>query len=231
MESEYCDTEVLKCVDRECYSDLDCALEHVCLERKCEIDVEADRDQDSVPDVIDLCPTLADRMQEDSDLDMIGDACDEDDDRDGVIDVSDNCRLIKNPNQGDADFDGEGNACDLEIKGTDLVGRLNALEIKLSSYVGSTIELLGSPISAMIQEDGFFKFEQAVTESPNISLKINLKGYEETLETAYVNLKTSTYDLGRIDLLPLRVDLKGKVYKELSNQHDQIMVSSLINQQ
>jgi hypothetical protein len=57
-----------------------------------------DRDDDDVPDEVDVCPDLADATQEDLDLDGVGDACD-------------NCPTEPNPDQADANADGEGDAC------------------------------------------------------------------------------------------------------------------------
>jgi hypothetical protein len=49
--------------------------------------------------------------QYDSDVDGVGDACD-DRDRDGLLDMYDNCPGTANPSQGDHDYDGIGDSCD-----------------------------------------------------------------------------------------------------------------------
>lgn len=80
-----------------------------------------DTDGDGTPDVLDLCPGIADE-QRDRDGDAIGDACDnapllpnraqEDRDRDGIGDAEDNCPDTANPDQKDTDFNGIGWLCD-----------------------------------------------------------------------------------------------------------------------
>jgi hypothetical protein len=70
-----------------------------------------DQDNDMIPDFEDNCPTIANREQEDSDFNGVGDLC-EDTDRDGVFDPLDNCPLKANSNQADLDRDGLGDSCD-----------------------------------------------------------------------------------------------------------------------
>jgi subtilisin family serine protease len=83
-----------------------------------------DFDGDTVPDVDDDCPSVADVHQEDADTDGVGDACDPtphgpDDDADGVADTADDCVAVANPGQADADGDGLGDACDPTPHGPD----------------------------------------------------------------------------------------------------------------
>ncbi len=75
-------------------------------------------DADTIPDLLDNCPTDTNENQADTDEDGIGDDCDEtsgvtdDTDKDGVKDEDDNCPLNYNPAQDNYDKDAQGDICD-----------------------------------------------------------------------------------------------------------------------
>jgi hypothetical protein len=71
-----------------------------------------DADKDGIPDEEDNCPLAANPEQADTDLDLAGNACDDDDDGDGALDLEDNCPLVSNSEQTDSDEDGVGDACE-----------------------------------------------------------------------------------------------------------------------
>ncbi len=136
---EFCEVATRICLPKECYTDQDCELGALCFLSLCVVDVNADRDRDGVPDLVDNCPNRINTDQDNSDLDeelrigeaLRGDQCDDDDDNDGVIDLEDNCRVTPNPPrvegeaQSDIDGDQAGDACDLDIDGDE---RLNELD-------------------------------------------------------------------------------------------------------
>ncbi len=98
--------------------------------------VGIDDDEDGIPNFLDNCPDVANPLQEDSDVDDVGDACDSegptpnsnglggaddcndgvdndgDGNTDGVSDPFDNCHSIANPGQANTDGDQWGDACE-----------------------------------------------------------------------------------------------------------------------
>jgi len=106
-------------IDEACSSNADCPAGYICNGGECIEEPTGDSDSDGVLDENDNCPDVFNPSQEDSDGDLIGDACDSsnDIDGDGVSDDMDNCLEIANPGQEDTDGDGEGDACDTDIDG------------------------------------------------------------------------------------------------------------------
>lgn len=75
--------------------------------------VEADTDNDGLPDKIDNCPTHYNPDQLSTRGDGVGDVC-ADFDNDGFNNTEDNCPMLPNYDQRDKDGDGLGDECDLE---------------------------------------------------------------------------------------------------------------------
>jgi hypothetical protein len=84
-------------------------------------DVINDSDGDSILNEFDNCRLVTNLLQEDTDQDLIGDACDPDDDNDSILDSSDNCQLTANPSQDDNDNDNVGDICDPDDDNDDIV--------------------------------------------------------------------------------------------------------------
>jgi hypothetical protein len=74
---------------------------------------EADSDEDGIVDSQDNCPNVANPLQEDSDADSTGNACEPDTDGDGLIDDLDNCPALANAGQSNFDGDLQGDVCDI----------------------------------------------------------------------------------------------------------------------
>lgn len=72
-----------------------------------------DTDDDGIVDRLDVCPLVADPLQEDTDRDGVGDACNDSDDTDGDewADGLDVCPGVADPTQSDVDANGLGDAC------------------------------------------------------------------------------------------------------------------------
>jgi hypothetical protein len=79
-------------------------------------DMASDGDNDTIDDVADNCPEIANTEQANFDDDSEGDICDSDDDNDGAVDGVDNCELLSN-NQDNFDGDSLGDACDTDADG------------------------------------------------------------------------------------------------------------------
>ena len=106
-----------------------------------------DDDADSIDDVSDNCPLLANISQEDLDQDGTGDSCDSDRDGDGTNNDEDNCPNDYNIGQYDLDEDGLGWPCDPDLDGD---GLLNFIEIKFSGNPSDASDF--ARISQLIDE-------------------------------------------------------------------------------
>lgn len=109
----------------------------------CPVDADNDVDGDGVCGDVDNCPLVANDNQEDTDGDLLGDACDSDIDGDAVLNEEDNCRFDVNPDQVDADMDGAGDVCDEDVDGD---GVLDSIDACVSSPLGAVVNAHGCAI-------------------------------------------------------------------------------------
>jgi hypothetical protein len=77
-----------------------------------------DSDGDGISDDIDNCPNVANPTQLDTDMDGLGDGCDEDDDNDGLTDLDEGL-LGTSPTNPDTDGDGLSDGDEVLFWGTD----------------------------------------------------------------------------------------------------------------
>ena len=70
-----------------------------------------DSDSDGITNSSDNCPQMSNADQLDTDVDGLGNVCDDDLDGDGITNSRDNCPLVSNPNQSDSLDNGVGDAC------------------------------------------------------------------------------------------------------------------------
>lgn len=99
--------------------------------------VDFDIDTDTVPDILDNCPSDWNLNQANNDSDGQGDVCDGDDDNDGLEDAADNCPLVPNLGQEDTNQDGIGDVCDDDADGDGTPDGDDCLPMDGSSYPGA----------------------------------------------------------------------------------------------
>jgi Thrombospondin type 3 repeat len=88
-----------------------------------------DTDNDTIENIRDNCPMLANPDQRDRNRDGIGDAC-SDDDSDGVSGLADNCATVSNPDQKDLNVNQIWDACEFDSDSDGIVDALdNAIRI------------------------------------------------------------------------------------------------------
>lgn len=191
----------------ECLRDSGCSLGSICVEGVCVNDINADRDQDGIPDAADNCPSDENPGQSNNDSDSIGDVCDLDDDNDGVPDSIDNCPLISNLLQGNANPDdvspenpnGIGNACDPTVKGISVIGTLDFSELAGADHTLAQIYLSGLPVQG-INREGLFRFDQAIAEPGTYLLRVLWPGFTPYIQEITVPDQVVEFDLGMLRL-------------------------------
>ena len=228
-----CDLEASQCTALMCLNNTDCILREVCESGLCQVDVEADRDLDGVPDGSpdnprDNCPQHANPDQEDADGDGQGDECDDDDDDDGVVDDVDNCPLMANRSQYDANQDDVGNTCDPEVEGTTLTGTLLEGDWQLGDISDARVTLTQTEEVAVVNASGRFTFSQALKTSSTYQLVVEWPGYEPLHINGAADLNTEIWDVGRLTLNPQMTRAQVLIEREEETNHEGIRISIML---
>lgn len=112
---------------------------------------EPDSDDDGTPDSTDNCPVVANEDQLDTDLDGIGNACDNDDDNDGVPDLSD-AFPVDALESVDTDADGIGNNADIDDDNDGVPDYIDADSLSAAVHNERSLLLNGQYKGALLQE-------------------------------------------------------------------------------
>lgn len=126
---------------------------------------DVDIDDDGVLDVIDVCPEIANPLQEDMDGDRIGDVCDpcpagsnHNEDGDDKLDGCDNCPQVANDDQANADGDDVGDACDYNPEDKDVRNRFDGFAVLGDDWIpGGTNWILDNDATAMAAQPNAYE--------------------------------------------------------------------------
>jgi len=133
-----------------------------------------DDDRDGIEDALDICPSVADASQIDTDGDGKGNACDVDDDNDGVSDEVEK-EIGSDPLDSDSDDDGIEDADDAYPIGNDPVLEIEeeviADEIFQESEDTSSafaISKIVSDLSGLVQKEGIDEGDVVIEKLPQV---------------------------------------------------------------
>lgn len=202
---------------------------------------EGDVDGDLVPDEDDNCPNKPNPMQEDTDSDGAGDACDDDDDDDTIPDEQDNCPLTPNQDQADLDTDGQGDACDGDLDGDQIPngddpfpedGGLpgKVVSYKIYAHTSSTlytVDVAEPYTEAMV---GAFKFSQDGCNHQMTDVAIDRYGvlYGVSFDCGYV-IHPQTAQAIRLGSLPTSFNGLTLVPKGILDPNKDVLVGTANN--
>lgn len=115
-----------------------------------------DQDQDGITDGNDNCPTIYNPSQNDTDLDGLGDACNDavDTDGDEWSDTLDNCPATYNPDQANIDGDEFGDVCDPYPTEIDNLGFCLGTVAENEMLINQLLEENADLITQLVDSDG-----------------------------------------------------------------------------
>jgi hypothetical protein len=184
------------------------------------VETISDLDGDGVADGTDNCPTFANRNQQDTDKDHLGDVCDKfprdaanDVDHDGRGANADNCPLVANANQRDWNGNGRGDACDRS-------SRISVIGVFVRGY---HVTFVGSMRPIGIKRNGWDVFVQRrVCRQTCAFTRPKRETGARQLAAGRIQFK---FDLGRPGRYRLYARLKDPRYKRARSGFATILIA------
>lgn len=184
----------------------------------CFPDMDGDGISELDPLRSDVCPTVPDPDQIDTDQDGIGDLCDQDMDDDGIPNGFDNCPSEANADQDDPDRDGRGTLCDNRYCHVVLGDQENCLdpEGELQVYAPPLLASVASPFRLPFfvnREQQELEYQWTVVSAPNgssatVANSKGVLGTSREYEYIYGQDTIATFQPDRAGEYELRISVK-----------------------
>jgi hypothetical protein len=159
-------------------------------------DFEPDTDDDGIGEGVDNCPNGYNQIQQDTDVDGVGDACDEDIDGDGVLNAQDNCPYTSNIGQQDADLDDVGDACETPVcPANHLTEFMETFDVDSLDSTPVVSSVLASGATYLIISEGTYSAGDTITSDARYSNTARLTTIWTDFVTGYESYGTNLLDL------------------------------------